>query len=187
LPHSSVVLLSFPFLFRDGAPLVRFPQGNHDTYIYSLFASALHFFGAAVAANQIQNAAITDSGSEAATVLGRLAKHVSQTELRFLQQRRIPATFNFITNLDESMVLVGSSLVASDGSVNCAITITRGWVFDSNEHKAFLLTKEALDVCTQSKEEATLAGGRSTFSQIGHRKIYDDKTKNQRLAAMQRK
>jgi hypothetical protein len=48
---------------------------------------------------------------------------VSQTELRFLQQRRIPATFNFITNFDESMVLIGS-LVASDGSVNCAITIT---------------------------------------------------------------
>jgi hypothetical protein len=84
------------------------------------------------------------------------------------------------------MVLVGS-LVASDGSVNHAITITRGWVFHSNEHMAFLLTKEALDVCTQSEEEATLAGGRSTFSHFGHGKIYEDKTKNQRLAAMQKK
>jgi hypothetical protein len=33
----------FPFLFREGAPLVRFPQGNHDTCVYSSFASALHF------------------------------------------------------------------------------------------------------------------------------------------------
>jgi hypothetical protein len=83
------------------------------------------------------------------------------------------------------MILVGS-LVASDGSVNHAITITRGWIFDSNEHKAFPLTKEALDVCTQSEEEATLAGDRSTFSHFGHGKIYEDKTKNQRLAAIQK-
>jgi hypothetical protein len=176
----------FPNLFREGAPQVRFPQGNHDTCIYSSFASALHFLGATAAANQIQNAAITDSGSDPATVLGSLAKRVIQTELRFLQQRRIPKTFNFISDLDESMILIGS-LVASDGSVNHAITITRGWVFDSNEYYAFPLTKEALDVCTQSEEEATLSGSKSTFSHFGHGKIYEDKTKCQRLAAIQKK
>jgi hypothetical protein len=176
-------LAYFPSLMRDNAPEVRFLQGAHDTCIYSAFASALHFVGARLAANQIRNAAITDAGSDPATVLGRLASRIARSEVRFLQQRKIPKTLNFLTDLDDSMILVGS-LVASDGSVNHAVAITRGWVFDSNEHRALPLTKAALDVCTQSEDEAAISGVTSTFSHFGHGKIYEDKTKKQLLAAM---
>jgi hypothetical protein len=176
----------FPFLVRPNAPAVRFPQGKHDTCIYSSFASALHFCGARSAANHIKHVAVRDSGSDPRTVFGRLAVQVTTTTVRFLQQRRIPSSFNFRNDLDESMILVGS-LVASDGSVNHAVTITGGWVFDSNEDVAFPLTKEALDVCTQSEGEATLSGSRSTFSHFGHGLIYQDNTKHKHLAAMKGK
>jgi hypothetical protein len=179
-------LAYFPFLVRPHAPTVRFPQGKHNTCIYSSFASALHFLGATSAADHIKNTAVQDGGSDLRTVFGRLSKRVIATPVRFLQQRRIPLSFNFSTDLDESMILVGS-LVASDGSVNHAVNITGGWVFDSNEEVAFPLTKEALDVCTQSEDEATLAGTKSTFSHFGHGKIFEDNTKLKLLAAMKRK
>ena len=170
----------FPTLARNDAPQVRYSQGPHDTCIYSSFASALHYLGAKHAAHHISTTAVGDAGSDPVTVLQRLSKRIDKTNVRFLKPSKLPKTFVLTSEMEDNMMLVGS-LVASDGSVNHAVTITQGWIFDSNEQFALPLTKEALDVCTQSEDEATASGSKSTFSHFGHGNIFRDSTKRKAL------
>jgi hypothetical protein len=172
--------LTCPSLCVPGAPVVFYQQGIHDTCVFSSMAAALYFAGAKKAANQIQNAAPGMVGCNVQSMFHSLVRRIRTTEVKFLSVSKLSPSFDWKNDLKDNMILVGS-LEGSDGSVHHAVTLFRGWLFDSNETHALPLTKQALDFCTQTEEEMTMTGCASTFCRFKHGTIYTDTTAKEKL------
>jgi hypothetical protein len=135
--------LTLPSLCVPSAPPVFYQQGMYDTCVFSSMASALYFAGAKVAANFIQNKAKGTAGCNVQNMFHKLVMMVRETDLKFLSTTSLPPTFDWEHDLHDNMIVV-ASLAGSDGSVHHAITMFRGWIFDSNETHALPLNKQAL-------------------------------------------
>jgi hypothetical protein len=170
-----------PTLTVPGAPIVFHQQGTLDTCVFSSMASALYFSGQRQAASFVQNAAKGHAGANAKSLFSDLVRVVRQTEVRFLEIKALPPAFDWKNDLKPNMIVAGS-LEGSDGSVHHAVTLFRGWIFDSNEKHAIPLGKEGLDFCTQTDEEVMVSGcGASTFCGFKHGMIFVDNTKKSKL------
>ena len=100
--------------------------------------------------------------------LKQVKDHVHLSGCRFLQPKKIKRIeFNqpgcdaakygqleFQSNQISLLVLL-----SSDGATSHAITITNGWIFDSNETVALPLTQVALDYCTWDETSRTTCIG----------------------------
>ena len=155
-------------------------QGEFDTCIYSSFASALHYLGVKQPANHISQCARKDAGQDPFTVFKKLDLRLKKMNLGFLRTRKITSITDYVKDIKDNMIVV-ASLKDSSGNASHTVTICRGWIFDSNETSALPLCKHALDVCTQSEQEAIECGLKSTFVNFGVGRVFVDKTKDSRL------
>ena len=169
-----------PSLQRSDAPTIQFMQGEFDTCIYSSFASALHYLGVKQPAHHISQCARKDAGQDPFTVFQKLDLRLKKMNLGFLRTRKITSITDYVKDIKDNMIVV-ASLKDSSGNASHAVTICRGWIFDSNETSALPLCKQALDVCTQSEQEAIECGLKSTFVTFGVGRVFVDKTKDSRL------
>ena len=168
-----------------GAPIVFHQQGTLDTCVFSSMASALYFAGAKQAASFVQNAGKAHSGANAQGLFTELIRVIDKTHVGFLEKHKLPPAFDWKNDLKSNMIFVGS-LEGSDGSVHHAVTLFRGWIFDSNEKHAMPLCKEGLDFCTQTNEEMIESGcGSSTFCGFKHGLLFVDTTKKQKLQVIE--
>jgi hypothetical protein len=178
-------LSSSPTLTVAGAPIVFHQQGTLDTCVFSSMASALYFAGAKQAASFVQNAGKAHSGANAQGLFTELIRVIDKTHVGFLEKHKLPPAFDWKNDLKSNMIFVGS-LEGSDGSVHHAVTLFRGWIFDSNEKHAMPLCKEGLDFCTQTNEEMIESGcGSSTFCGFKHGLLFVDTTKKQKLQVIE--
>lgn len=171
-------------LIVGNAPTVLHQQGVYNTCVFSSFASALAFAGATDAAKTIQHNAQKHQGTNSMNVYKNLCLTVRKTNVNYLEQHKLPPLFDWWTDLKHNMLVVGS-LQGSDGSVHHAVTLFRGWIFDSNEATAIPLSKARLDFCTKTEEESRVSGGpSSTFVRFQHGLIFVDNTKVNKLTFM---
>jgi hypothetical protein len=143
----SSLMTCFPVLRKDEAPPVKFMQGDIDTCVFSLLASAFHHTAIpdlVRVAHILQRRSSSLSGSSKClhTAMQIVAEHVT-----WLQPRRLPKCFSWENDINNYMFVVG----LIEDSKNCsqhAVTIFRNWIYDSNEPLALPLSKESLDGCT---------------------------------------
>jgi hypothetical protein len=144
--RSSVMTL-FPQLRCEEAPPVKFMQGQIDRCVFSSLASA---FDHTAIPDLVRVAIILQDKSNrlsGGTQCLNAAMHIVAENVKWLQPKRLPKTFNWENDMNDYMFVVG---VIRDNTNSCqhAITIFRNWIYDSNEPFALPLSKESLDCCT---------------------------------------
>jgi len=70
-----------------------------------------------------------------------------QADVRWLQPKRTRETFDWRTGIAPNDFFVGV-IHDTSGSVQHAVSIHGGWIFDSNEPFAFRFNQASLDCCT---------------------------------------
>jgi hypothetical protein len=141
------VLEVLPHLKDPCAPVVKYQQGEKETCVFSSFASALHSSGLLQLqhlANNIHRRSRKHVGETASL---KLLKEMVEADVRWLQPKRTRKTFDWRGGIGPNDFFVG---VIRDtcGSVQHAVSIHDGWIFDSNEPFALQLNQESLDCCT---------------------------------------
>jgi hypothetical protein len=143
----SAAMTYFPKMKCDGAPAIKYRQGEVDSCVFSSLASA--FYHTQIpelvkVANILQCNIVRLSGG--ANCL-EMAREFVDKNVNWLQARKLPKTFNWETDINDYMFVVG---VIQDSTNACqhAVTIFHNWIFDSNESFALPLNKESLDCCT---------------------------------------
>ena len=144
--RSSVMTL-FPKLRCEKAPPVKFMQGQIDRCVFSSLASA---FDHTAIPDLVRVAGILQDKSNRLSGGGRcvhMDMHIVTENVKWLQPKRLPKTFNWENDINDYMFVVG---VIQDSTNSCqhAVTIFRNWIYDSNEPFALPLSKESLDCCT---------------------------------------
>ena len=144
--RSSVMTL-FPKLRCEKAPPVKFMQGQIDRCVFSSLASA---FDHTAIPHLVRVASILQEKSNRLSGGGKclnMAMHIVAENVKWLQPKRLPKTFNWENDINDYMFVVG---VIQDSTNSCqhAVTIFRNWIYDSNEPFALPLSKESLDCCT---------------------------------------
>jgi hypothetical protein len=139
----------FPALRREEAPTVHFMQGNIDRCVFSSLASAFHH---TAIPDLVRIASILQDKSNllcGGTACLNDAKRIVERNVKWIQPKRMPKTFQWENDINEYMFIVG---VVKDSTGCCqhAVTIFRQWIYDSNEPFALPLSKESLDICTWS-------------------------------------
>jgi len=138
----------FPGLKHEEAPPVHFIQGDIDRCVFSSLASAFHHThipDLVRVARILQDKSNHLSGG---TDCLRDAKQIVEKYVKWLQPKRMPRkTFQWDNDINQYMFFVGV-IKDSTGSCQHAVTIFRGWIYDSNEPFALPLSQESLDICT---------------------------------------
>ena len=144
--RSSMMML-FPKLRCEKAPPVKFMQGQIDTCVFSSLASAFHH--TAIPELVRVSIILQDKSNRHAggTQSLNAAVHIVTENVKWLQPKRLPKTFNWENDIYDYMFVVG---VIQDSTNSCqhAVTIFRNWIYDSNEPFALPLSQESLDCCT---------------------------------------
>jgi hypothetical protein len=136
-----------PSMHCEGAPRVKYMQGDTDSCVFSSLASAFHCTklpSLMQAANILVMRSKKFSGGVRCM---RKAKEVVQEHVKWLQSKKLPCCFNWEKDLTKYMFVVGV-MKDSGNSQQHAVTIFRDWIFDSNEPFALPLNKQNLDLCT---------------------------------------
>jgi hypothetical protein len=84
-----------------------------------------------------------------------VAMRIVTENVKWLQPKRLPKTFNWENDINDYMFVLG---VIQD-STNCcqhAVTIFRNWIYDSNEPFALPLSQESLDCCTWDMKDGVI-------------------------------
>ena len=141
------VLEVLPQLKDPCAPVVKYQQGGQATCVFSSFASALHSSGLLQLqhlANRLHQKSRKNYGGIAPL---QSVRAMVESDVRWLQPKRTRKTFDWRTGIGPYDFFVG---VIRDtcGSVQHAVSIHDGWIFDSNEPFALRLNQESLDYCT---------------------------------------
>jgi hypothetical protein len=126
-----------------GAPYLRWMQGAEDTCLLGSVCSALFYLGFGLKAGGMmdQKEDYLKSNNRWEWVLQQLNK-----TLGFLQTKRFKkGRLNVLEYNDAHPLVLG--LCASDGSVDHAVTISDGWIFNAPYQRAVKLTAENLDGC----------------------------------------
>ena len=163
---------------RSQQIVVHFKQNEHNTCVFSSFASALWAIGfpeiGICVAKEVKTTIDNPS------VLARLA--VLMGENFWLQPCKIkrPNEFPLLTvDLSEALVVV--VLKASDGSAHHAVTVHDGLIFDSNEQTSLPLCQANLDfLCSTDARRATYEGIATGY-------IYQEQGKKQRIISQKSK
>ena len=141
------VLEIMPHLKDPWAPVVKYQQGGKATCMFSSMALALHSSGDW----QLQQVACTIHQRRprhvGATSFLKLLMEMVQVDARCLQPKRTRKSFNWRKGIGPYDFFVGV-IRDSSGSVQHAVSIHDGWIFDSNEPFALPLNQESLDCCT---------------------------------------
>jgi hypothetical protein len=151
----------FPALRCNNAPAVRYTQGDIDSCVFSLLASAFHQTGIpdlVKVAKFLQDKSNSYSGGIDCL---NAAMHIVQDNVKWLQPIWIQKSFHWENDIDKYMFVVGV-MKDSTGSCQHAVTIFREWIYDSNEPFALPLSKESLDCCTWSIKDGVVKEA-STF------------------------
>jgi hypothetical protein len=143
----SSVMQIFPQLRCEKAPPVKFMQGQMDRCVFNSLASAFHHTAIpdlVIVADILQSKANRQFGGTKAI---NTVMHIVADNVKWLQPKRLPKTFNWENDINDYMFVLG---VIKDSTNSCqhAITIFRNWIYDSNEPYALPLSKESLDCCT---------------------------------------
>ena len=136
-----------PHLMRPDAPKIKYTQGDIDSCVFSLLASALYYTGHTSlrhVAHILQQKTTKYSGSVEGLFL---VKEIVKKHAPWLECKRVKPSFNWMKDINDYMIVVGV-IKDSEGSCQHAVTIFRKWIFDSTEEFAFPLCKESLDCCT---------------------------------------
>jgi hypothetical protein len=141
------LMKQFPTMKCEGAPSMKYMQGNVDSCVFSSLASAFHCTGIP-SLMQAGNILVMRSkkfsgGSKSMTK----AKKVVQDHVRWLESKKLKNDFDWESDLTNYMFVVGV-MKDSHNSQQHAVTIFREWIFDSNEPYALPLNKNNLDICT---------------------------------------
>lgn len=130
-----------------GSPVIRYPQGKADTCVFSSAASALEYYGDQFGATKL--AGNIDQSSKHLDPMALLHDIIDSSVVGWHCQGLRPlSTYNI---LEVHPLPTTVKLEGSDGSVNHAITIVAGYIFDSNESHALPLTIESLDRCVGAR------------------------------------
>jgi hypothetical protein len=137
----------FPGLKHEEAPPVHFMQGDIDWCVFSSLASAFHHTDIpdlVRVARILQDKSNHLSGGRDCL---KDAKLIVENNVKWLQPKRMPKTFQWDNDITPYMFVVGV-IKDSTGSCQHAVTIFRTWIYDSNEPFALPLSQESLDICT---------------------------------------
>ena len=150
------VMSLFPNLRCEGAPEIKYQQGNKDNCVFCSFGSALYCTKIptlVTTANILVQ--ISNKFGGGVQSLSK-ARAIIQEHARWIQVKRLKNTFDWEKDITRNMFVVGV-LKDSRNSQQHAITIFRNWIFDSNEPFALPLTKTNLDICTwEVKDDNTI-------------------------------
>ena len=137
--------------------VIRYPQGNLPTCVFSGFASALWAVGLEGLAMLVK-AAIPFTVNDP-SVIAQLAQLLARSPGWLLPHKIKRASVFDLLSADLSTALAVVILKASDGTTSHAITVHDNVIFDSNERTAIPLCKDNLDyLCSTALRQATFKG-----------------------------
>jgi hypothetical protein len=143
----SSIMQIYPSLHCEGAPKVKYMQGNTDGCVFRSLASAFHCTelpSLLQAANILVMRSNKFSGG--VKCLNK-ARDIVEKHVFWLRAKRIRKKFNWEKDVTKYMFVLGV-IRDSHNSQQHAVTIFRNWIFDSNEPFALPLDKKNLDICT---------------------------------------
>jgi hypothetical protein len=137
--------------------LIRYPQGDLPTCVFSGFASALWAVGLEGMAMLVK-AAVPVTVNDP-SVLAQLAQLISSSP-GWLSPHKIKHALMFdLLSADLTAALAVVILKASDGTTSHAITVHDNIIFDSNERTAIPLCQDNLNyLCSTTMRQATFKG-----------------------------
>jgi hypothetical protein len=141
------VLEVMPQLKDPWAPVVKYQQGGKATCMFSSFALALHSSGDSQLQQLANNIHRRKPQHVGVSPSLKLLKEMVQADVRWLQPKQTRKTFDWRRGIGPNDFFVGV-ICDTSGSVQHAVSIHDGWIFDSNEPFALRLNQESLDCCT---------------------------------------
>jgi hypothetical protein len=177
------IMKMFPELRCEKAPPVKFMQGGIDTCVFSSLASAFHQTSIpdlVRVANILQTKSKSHCGGTKSLTE---ARNIVTENVKWLQARRCPKTFEWEDDINDYMFFVG---VIKDNTNSCqhAITIFRNWIYDSNEPFALPLSKESLDCCTWEIKDGEIKNASLFVSFIDGWIFQERETKKKKILDM---
>ena len=163
---------------KEKRPRIAYPQGEHDTCIFSSCASAFSYANVDYLAKSIEeqkfNSRMIRKSKRAGkptTELGRLRDLIddnSSFTIKKIKKFTSPISGGGAHGVLNQSAINTVIVKDSDGSRSHAITIFNGWIFDSNEDHALPLCEASLNYIT------TAIGRTSKFVNIEYGYEFSD-------------
>jgi hypothetical protein len=170
----------FPSMQCEGAPHVKYMQGDTDSCVFSSLASAFHCT-AIPSLKQAANILVMKSKQFSGGVRSMAkAKEVVQDHVKWLQAKKLKNDFNWERDMTKYMFVVGV-IKDSQNSQQHAVTIFREWIFDSNEPYALPLNKNNLDICTWDVKDDNVIEDSLFVNFCGGWIFYEEKDRKKKI------
>ena len=128
-------------------PAVHYCQREGErTCLICSFASAVHYTGNAQLASEIYQSCM--KVIDRADTMDRFLTKIARLHQSLASEHIVDANWDLLSTKDDDLVL--AQIIGDDGKEDHVVTITRGWIFESNMDHALPLCKESLDLCCSS-------------------------------------